>query len=287
MLKYEELKTYIKQFNKVIVAFSGGIDSYFVLKAAVDSLGSDNVLAVTGDSPSLKESEKGQTASLAKSIRANHRVIFTKEMSDPNYYNNPVNRCFFCKDELYKKLIELKDKLKYDTIFDGTNYDDMSDYRPGYQASKNHNIVSPLVELKFTKDKIRKISKELGLVIWDKPSSPCLSSRIPYGQKVTIEKLSLIEKAEEVLKSLGFKEYRVRHFEIFSKGDEGKILKFAKIDIDRSEIDNFLNNKLIDDVNFKLKSIGYDFVTLDMGGLKSGSLNVKINQKDGFPLSRE
>jgi len=287
MTQYEELKTYIKQFNKVIVAFSGGIDSYFVLKAAVDSLRSDNVLAVTGDSPSLKESEKGQTALLANSIRANHRVIFTKEMSDPNYYNNPVNRCFFCKDELYKKLIELKDKLKYDTIFDGTNYDDMSDYRPGYQASKNHNIISPLVELKFTKDEIRKISKELGLEIWDKPSSPCLSSRIPYGQKVTIEKLGLIEKAEEVLKSLEFKEYRVRHFEIISNSDEGKKLKLAKIDIVKSEIENILSDELLNIINSKLKLLGYDFVTLDMGGLKSGSLNTKINQKDGFPLSRE
>lgn len=278
MSHYEELKTYLKQYNKVLVAFSGGIDSYFVLKAAVDSLGSDNVLAVTGDSPSLKESEKGQTASLANSIRANHRVIFTKEMSDPNYYNNPVNRCFFCKDELYKNLDELKTKLKYDAVLDGTNYDDMSDFRPGYQASKNHNILSPLVELKFTKDEIRKISKELGLEIWDKPSSPCLSSRIPYGQKVTIEKLGLIEKAEEVLNALGFKEYRVRHFEIFSNGDKSKKLKLAKIDVAKAELGKFLNSEIVDDINDKLKEIGYDFVTFDMGGLKSGSMNIKLTE---------
>ena len=287
MSHYKELKTYLKQYNKVLVAFSGGIDSYFILKASIDSLGSDNVLAVTGDSPSLKESEKGQTASLANSIGANHRVIFTKEMSDPNYYNNPVNRCFFCKDELYNELDELKEKLKYDAVLDGTNYNDMSDFRPGYQASKNHNIISPLVELKFNKDEIRKISKELGLEIWDKPSSPCLSSRIPYGQKVTIEKLGLIEKAEEVLKQMGFRDYRVRHFEIPQNGDESKKLKLAKIDIARAEFGKILISEVVDDINDKLKEIGYDFVTFDAGGLKSGSLNTKINQKDGFPPSRE
>jgi uncharacterized protein len=287
MSHYEELKTYLKQFNKAIVAFSGGIDSYFVLKAAVDSIGKDNVLAVTGDSPSLKEREKGQTASLTKSVGANHRIIFTEEMSDPNYYNNPVNRCFFCKDELYNKLNELKNELKYNIILDGTNYDDMSDYRPGYQASKIHKIISPLVEMKFTKDEIRKTSKELGLEIWDKPSSPCLSSRIPYGQKVTIEKLGLIEKAEEVLKTLGFREYRVRHFEVSQNGDDSKKLNLAKIDIAKDELEKILNVKIVKDINEKFKEIGYDFVTLDMGGLKSGSMNLKVKEKSGFPLSRE
>ena len=277
MSHYEDLKTYLKQFNKVMVAFSGGIDSYFVLKAAVDSLGSDNVLAVTGDSPSLKESERGQTALLAKNIEAKHKVIFTEEMSDPNYYNNPQNRCFFCKDELYKKLDELKRETGTDTILDGTNFDDMSDFRPGYRASKNHGIVSPLVELKFTKAEIRNIARSIGIEIWDKPSSPCLSSRIPYGQKVTVEKLSLIEKAEEVLKQFGFRDYRVRHFEISQNGDDTK-LKLAKIDIGQSEMREFLDYSLVAEINSKLKALGYNFVTFDMGGLKSGSLNIKMKQ---------
>ena len=278
MSHYEDLKTYLKQFNKVMVAFSGGIDSYFVLKAAVDSLGSGNVLAVTGDSPSLKESERGQTALLAKNIGAKHKVIFTEEMSDPNYYNNPQNRCFFCKDELYKKLEELRSETGCDTILDGTNFDDMSDFRPGYKASKNHGIVSPLVELKFTKAEIRNTARAIGLEIWDKPSSPCLSSRIPYGQKVTVEKLTLIEKAEEVLKQFGFRDFRVRHFEIPQNGNETK-LKLAKIDIANSEIENMFDGKLLGQINDKLKLIGYDFVTLDTGGLKSGSLNIKMNNK--------
>ena len=154
----------------------------------------------------------------------------------------------------------------------------MSDFRPGYKASKNHGIVSPLVELKFTKAEIRNTARAIGLEIWDKPSSPCLSSRIPYGQKVTVEKLTLIEKAEEVLKQFGFRDFRVRHFEIPQNGNETK-LKLAKIDIANSEIENMFDGKLLGQINDKLKLIGYDFVTLDTGGLKSGSLNIKMNNK--------
>jgi len=277
MSRYKDLKTYLKNFGKVIIAFSGGIDSYFVLKAAIDSLGKGNVLAVTADSPSLKESEKEQTRVLADTIGAKHEVIYTEELENPNYYNNPSNRCFFCKEELYDKLETLKNELSYDAILDGTNYDDMSDYRPGYKAAKNHNIVSPLVELKFTKNEIRSISKELGLEIWDKPSSPCLSSRIPYGQRVTVEKLSMIENAENVLKQLGFREYRVRHFEFSENGNEsasgGKKLKLAKIDVSKEEFEKIFNPEVIEELNGKLKNLGYDFVTFDMEGLRSGSMN--------------
>src|SRR5690242_5172512 len=134
MSRYEELISFIKQYKKIIAAFSGGIDSYFVLKAAIDSLGKENVLAITGDSPSLKDSEKNETIRLAKLIGANHKIIFTEELENPDYYNNPNNRCFFCKDELYTKLDSLKAELAYEAILDGTNYDDMSDYRPGYKA---------------------------------------------------------------------------------------------------------------------------------------------------------
>ena len=176
MMRYEELTQYLKQYKKAIVAFSGGIDSYLVLKACIDSIGHENVLAVTADSPSLKQKEKGETERLAELIGADHKIIFTEEIDDPNYYDNPTNRCYFCKDELYSKLDELRASLGYDVILDGTNFDDMSDYRPGYKASKNHEILSPLVELKFTKDEIRGLSKSLGLEIWNKPSSPCLSS---------------------------------------------------------------------------------------------------------------
>ncbi len=273
MKRYEELINYLKKFQKIMVAFSGGIDSYFILKAAVDAIGKDNVLAVTADSPSLKSSEKNETFKLAQEIGTEHKIIFTEEMLNPDYFNNPSNRCFFCKDELFTKLEMLKNEMKYDVILDGTNYDDMSDYRPGYKASRNHGITSPLVELKFTKQEIRDSAKELGLTIWNKPSSPCLSSRIPYGQKVTIEKLSLIEQAEEVLRQFGFTDFRVRHFEITQNGN---VMKLAKVDVSKEEIKNILNEEIIEEINNKLKEIGYDIVTMDMGGLKSGSLNIKV-----------
>jgi uncharacterized protein len=272
--RYEELKEYLRKFNRTIVAFSGGIDSYLVLKASIDAVGTENVLAVTGESPSLKQSEKEQTNYLAGQIGAKHLLIQTDEVDNPLYFNNPVNRCYYCKDELYSKLDELKVNSGYDYILDGTNFDDMSDYRPGYKASSIRNIVSPLVELKFTKNEIRAIAKNLGLEIWDKPSSPCLSSRIPYGQKVTIEKLTIIEKAEEVIKSLGFRNYRVRFFEINKNGTGTGGMKMAKVDISGQEIDKALNRKIVDEINNKLKEIGFDFVTLDLGGLKSGSLNI-------------
>lgn len=276
MERYEELKKYLIKYKKVIVSFSGGIDSYFVLKAAVDALGIANVLAVTGDSPSLKQSEKNQTKELASKIGAQHKTIYTYEINDPNYYNNPQNRCFFCKDELYSKLVELAHQVKIKYILDGTNFDDMSDHRPGYKASKNYHIVSPLVELKFNKNEIREFAKKLGLEIWDKPSSPCLSSRIPYGQKVSIEKLFMIEKAEEYLTNLGLKEFRVRHFEI----NDGMNVKFAKIDINKKEFDKILDSVTMNEINLSLKSLGYQFVTLDLGGLNSGSMNLNINAND-------
>jgi pyridinium-3,5-biscarboxylic acid mononucleotide sulfurtransferase len=276
MMRYEELMQYLKQYKRAIVAFSGGIDSYLVLKACVDSIGQENVLAVTADSPSLKQKEKGETKRLAELIRANHKIIFTDEIDDPKYYDNPTNRCYFCKDELYTKLDELRASLGYDVILDGTNFDDMSDYRPGYKASKNHEILSPLVELKFTKDEIRGLSKSLGLEIWNKPSSPCLSSRIPYGQKVTLDKLSAIERAEAIVESLGFREFRVRHFEFDKPGKSDRKMTLAKIDISDKEMDKLKSDGVFDELNSKMKAIGYDFVTVDLGGLKSGSMNVMI-----------
>ncbi len=274
MQRYEELISYLKQYNKVIVAFSGGIDSYFVLKAAMDSLGRENVIAVTGDSASLKESERAGSNRLANAIDAIHAVIKTEELDNPDYFNNPNNRCFFCKDELYSKLDALKSELGIDYVMDGTNFDDMKDFRPGYKASRNYGVISPLVELKFTKEEIRKTSKELGLEIWDKPSSPCLSSRIPYGQKVTREKLTIIELAEDIVKGFGFREFRVRHFEFDKPGTHNKKLFLAKLDISIDEFEKLLNTNLLEELNFKLKEIGYDFVTMDMAGLKSGSLSI-------------
>jgi len=276
MNRYSELKSYISNLNRVIVAFSGGIDSYLVLKASLDALGKENVLAVTGESPSLKESEKRQAAELAKEIGANHLVIQTKELENPNYYENPANRCFYCKDELFTKLNSLESELNYNYILDGTNYDDLSDHRPGYKAAKENGIVSPLAELKFTKNEIREISKELGLRIWDKPSQPCLSSRIPYGQQVTMPKLIMIEQAEKIIAELGFREYRVRHFEF---AQNGKTMKLAKVDIGKDEMGKVMSKDLFRKIDSHLRGLGYNFVTLDMAGLKSGSLNLTTEKQ--------
>jgi uncharacterized protein len=276
MNRYEQLKIYIKKYGKVIIAFSGGIDSYLVLKASLDALGTENILAVTADSPSLKSGELSETIRLAGKLGAQHMVITTEEINNPDYTNNPSNRCFFCKDELFTKLDELKISRGYDFVFDGTNYDDMSDYRPGYKAGRNHEIISPLADMKFIKEEIRQLSKEIGLEIWDKPSSPCLSSRIPYGQKVTIEKLRQIEKAEDVLNQMGFKEFRVRHFEFEQDIVNGisTQIKIAKIDVAKVEFDKILNEETLRQINNRLKETGYNYVTFDMEGLKSGSLNV-------------
>ena len=278
MIRYNELVSHIQQYKKVLVAFSGGIDSYFVLKASIDALGKENVLAVTADSPSLKQSEKDITVKLAGSVGENHKIIFTNELSNPNYYNNPNNRCFFCKDELYNKLDGMKNDLEYKYVLDGTNFDDMNDYRPGFKASKNHGIKSPLADLKFTKNEIREISKELGLEIWNKPASPCLSSRIPYGQQVTTEKLEMIEKAEDMLKALGFKEYRIRHIEVNPEHGIAK-MKLAKLEISKDEMDKALNKEIFSFIDENLKQLGYDFVTLDMAGLnpeRSRRVNIKL-----------
>jgi pyridinium-3,5-biscarboxylic acid mononucleotide sulfurtransferase len=281
MQRYNELVSYIKKYKKVLVAFSGGIDSYFILKASLDSLGKNNVLAVTGDSPSLKQSEKELTLKLAKTIDVHHKIIFTEELSNPDYFNNPNNRCFFCKDELYTKLEEMKNQLDYEYVLDGTNFDDLSDYRPGYKASENHRVKSPLAELKFAKTEIRELSKKLGLEIWNKPASPCLSSRIPYGQQVTTEKLEMIEKAEIVLADLRFREYRVRHYEIGSNGSKTIL---AKVEISLSELEKVLNSEMFCVIDSELKKIGYDFVTLDMNGLdpersRREIIKIKINEE--------
>jgi pyridinium-3,5-biscarboxylic acid mononucleotide sulfurtransferase len=277
MQRYNELVSHISKYKKVLVAFSGGIDSYFVLKASLDALGKENVLAVTGDSPSLKQSEKDLTLKLAKTIGAGHKIIFTHELNNPDYFNNPNDRCFFCKDELYNKLDEMKNNSGFGFVLDGTNFDDLSDYRPGFKASKNHSVISPLADLKFTKTEIRELSKQLGLEIWNKPASPCLSSRIPYGQQVTTEKLEMIEKAEDLLKALGFKEYRVRHIELTGDNNiPGSKMKLAKLEIALNELDKALNKDLFAFIDENLKQFGYDFVTLDMNGLKSGSMNVQL-----------
>jgi uncharacterized protein len=282
MNKYKQLKSFIRSYKKVIVAFSGGIDSYLVLKATLDSLGPENTLAVTGDSPSLKETERTQTIALSQEIGAKQVFISTDEIDNPDYSSNPSNRCFFCKDELFSKLDAFRTDMKFDVILDGTNSDDLNEYRPGFKATEKHSVISPLAELQISKKEIRDIAKELKLKIWNKPSTPCLASRVPYGQDVTRQKLKQIEDAEEIINKYGFTDFRVRHFEFEQKLAEGitRKMKLAKIDITRTEIEKFFNSRILEHVDEKIKNLGYDYVTIDAGGLKSGSMNLFLENKE-------
>ena len=212
--KYNELKEYIKNLGKVVIGFSGGVDSTLILKASIDALGRENVWAVTGDSESLMPEELQLCRELAANLglkNGNFIEIKTGEMSNPDYRKNPVERCFYCKTELFGKLRETAKKVGADHILDGSNADDINDWRPGRKAAEKLNVVSPLAETGITKNEIREIARELGLPNWEKPSLACLASRIPYGSEITKEKLFQVAEAERFLKSIGFTQVRVRH----------------------------------------------------------------------------
>ncbi len=257
--KLEALKQEIKSMGKVLIAFSGGVDSTFLTKVAVDAL-SNNAFAVTAHSPSVPEKDFRDAVNLAKLIGANHKIIETKELSNENYKSNPNNRCYFCKEELYTKLTDLANELNIQSILDGTNYDDIQDYRPGMKAASEHNIRSPLKELGFTKQDIRHLSKFYDLPTHDKPSSPCLSSRVPYGKEITTQKLSMIDLAESFLENLGLREFRVRHHD-----------DIARIEVKAEDIMQIISNR--DLIDKRLKEIGFKFITIDLKEFKSGSLN--------------
>ena len=260
--KYEELKSQIKKLGSAIVAFSGGIDSALVLKIAHEVLG-NNAVAVTADSPSLPRKELEETKKIAKDIGARHIIINTEEAQKKEYLKNPNNRCYYCKTELYAKLKNVSVELEIKNILNGTNLDDLGDYRPGLMAADENNVISPLKDAKINKAEVRELAKHLGLEIWDKPSSPCLSSRVPYGQQITMEKLSMIEKAEDFLRGFGIIELRVRHF--------GNAARIEVNEADKSTISgNF------DSINKKFNEIG--FKEIEIASFKSGNLNVMILQ---------
>jgi uncharacterized protein len=248
----------------VIVAFSGGVDSTFVAAVAHDVLGNSS-LAITGVSPSIPPSEVEEARTLAARIGIAHELIDTREMDDPDYVKNNPDRCFHCKDELYSRLSAIAVERGYAAVLDGCNLDDTGDFRPGRRAAALHNVRSPLLEAELTKAEIRDLSRERGLPTWDKPAMACLSSRIPYGTPVTVEALSSIDRAEDYLRSLGSRQVRVRHHVLPSGGT------VARIETDDAGMDALLAQR--HDVAERLKELGYLYVTLDLAGYRTGSMN--------------
>lgn len=265
--KLDNLKGIFQKMEKVLVAFSGGVDSAFVLKVAHSVL-NKNVLALTAVSPSLAAAEKEETICLAQSMGVRHLLVDSHEMENPNYLANPTNRCYFCKSELYKICQTQADKLGISHIVDGFNVDDQSDYRPGFQAKQEYQIRSPLLEVGLTKVEIRTLSRELGLPTWDKPASPCLASRIPYGIPVKPETLGKIERLEAFLKTNGFKNFRVRYHE-----------KSVRLELSPEDISKIYQNELRLLWIALCKKEGFEFVTLDLEEFRSGRLN-EMNDKN-------
>ena len=255
------LESRIFKLESAVVAFSGGIDSTLVLAVANKVL-SGRVLAVTAKSDSVPERELHAAQELTQALGIKHKIIRTEEMSSPNYLKNPVNRCFYCKSELYAKLAIVSSQYKITNILNGINLDDLGDHRPGITAAKEAGIISPLVESQLNKQDVRNLARDMGLSNWKKPALACLSSRIPYGQPVTTKKLSMIDEAEEFFLAEGFKEVRVRHYG-----------NMARIELLKTEIPSLMKNGLYEKTMNRLKKIGFQKVTIDPEGYRSGSLN--------------
>jgi len=259
--RLEKLQGWLAPLGNVVVAYSGGVDSSLVLRVAHEVLGT-KALGVIGRSDSYAGRELDLALAQAAQFGAAVEIVSTGELADPNFRSNPEDRCYHCKSELYRELTEVARRVEASAILDGTIADDLGDWRPGMRAAGESGVRSPLAELGFTKADVREAARHYGLASMDKPASPCLASRIPYGVEITQEKLSMVERAEELLRSLGFQDLRVRHHE-----------DLARVEVPVSELDRVLEpahrQKIVDG----LKSLGYRYITLDLEGFRSGSLN--------------
>ncbi len=265
--KFEQLKILFQEMEQALIAYSGGVDSTLVAKIAYDVLG-DRALAVTAVSPSLLPEELEDAKIQAATIGIRHQIVQTHEMENPNYTSNPVNRCYFCKSELHDTLKPLALELGYPYVVDGVNADDLHDYRPGIQAAKERGARSPLAEVGVTKVEVRQLSQELGLPWWDKPAQPCLSSRFPYGEEITVAKLQRVGRAEIFLRKLGWQNLRVR-----SEGDT------ARIELLPEQIKEFVLKTDLQILIKAFQDFGFIYVTLDLEGYRSGKLNQVLNRE--------
>ncbi len=266
-LKHDRLRGLISEWERCVVAFSGGCDSSLLLRVALDTLGKGNVLAVTAKSPTFPLHELNSAREQTAKLDVEHVEFDTEELNDPNFFNNPADRCYYCKRELFENVLRIAREKNFFVVADASNYDDeINDYRPGLLALKELGIRSPLKECQMTKAQVRELSKELGLSTYDKPSFACLASRFPYGEKITAGKLQRVDAAEQVLRETGFKQFRVR-----SHGE------MARIELG-SEEDTYklLKNKV--KILNKVKELGYTYITLDLEGYRSGSMNEAIGK---------
>jgi len=265
--KLARLQEILSGLDRAVVAFSGGVDSTFLLRVAADTLGS-KVTALTAVSPSLPAADRERAQRLAEAMGVRRIVVDSGELDDPNYAANPSNRCYFCKNELYRLCRAQAGALGVPDVLDGTNVDDLADHRPGRRAADERGVRSPLVEAGLTKADVRALSRDLGLPTWDQPSSPCLASRIAYGTPVTPEALARIEACEQVLREKGFREVRVRHHDVL-----------ARIEVGRGEIERLLEAPLRDEIVGRFKAAGYVYVTIDLAGFRSGSANEALGPR--------
>jgi uncharacterized protein len=272
--KHKRLQQILGDLKSVAVAFSAGVDSTLLLKVAIDTLGADNVVAVTGRSDSLAQAEFEQSCSLTESIGCEHVILDTDEFDDPNYLSNPNNRCYFCKANLFGHMQRFIAQRGINAVVCGVNVDDHGDYRPGIEAGREYGVRSPLAEARLTKDDLRALSEDLGLPTFDKPASPCLASRVPYGEPVTPEKLRMIEAGEAFIREMGIRECRVRHHE-----------SMARIEVPPEYIPRLSEPGAAARIDRHFRSLGYKYVTLDLRGFRSGSMNEVISV-DSVKLAR-
>lgn len=267
--KIDLLKQNIKSMHQLTVAFSGGVDSTFLLKVAHDVL-KDSVLAVTARSATFPEREFQEAVEYVKNLGVTHRVLLFDEFNVAGFSDNPPNRCYLCKKELFSQIKRLSEEQGIDYVADGSNQDDLQDYRPGMKAVKELGIISPLHEAEMTKEDIRFLSREMGIPTWDKPSFACLATRFPFGERITREKLHMVDKGEEYLIGLGFKQIRVRC--------HGKL---ARIEVTTEARSKFFDTDLMDQIDSEFKKIGFIFVSLDLQGYRTGSMNASAKDLEG------
>ena len=267
--KYNSLRRILKNFGRIVVAYSGGVDSTFLLKAAVDTLGAENVLACIAKGPALPQSQYLRAIETAENIGVDIQTVEPDELADAAYSANKADRCFHCKSHICKILLEVAKEKGFDNVVFGTNYDDLKDFRPGNRAMKVFGVRSPLAEARLTKDDIRRLSRDLNLPTADLPSSPCLASRIAYGLEVTEQRLKQIEQAEDFLRTLGLVEFRVRHHDTI-----------ARIEVNPQDIEKITTEPTRSRIIEKIKSLGFKFVTVDLQGFRTGSLNEPLSEEE-------